>query len=171
MNSNENSIVSALIEASAIGDLSTVASLLSQCADVKEPLRKALCSAALNGHAECVKLLILKSSRESCSDAICVAANQGHADCVKLLLPASCPNTENSTALLTAAENGHAECVALLIPTSNLRVADFGALRHSVVHGHLECLRALLSVSYSWPRKIERWSKPPKMAAMSASDF
>lgn len=55
------------------------------------------------------------------SSALSLAALNGHIECVKLLMPFSDPKRSDSQALRWAVENGHVECVKLLMPASIIK--------------------------------------------------
>lgn len=81
----------------------------------------ALHQAAINGHRECVFLLLTISDPEAKdvfgNTALHCAAYHGHRECVSLLLPVSDPEANNMfgcTALHIAKENGHAGCAVLI---------------------------------------------------------
>ena len=118
-----------LLEAALSGLVDDVLALLDEGANIEfkdaNDESTALMCASLNGHAECVRLLIQYGAKtDSKSDggatALLLAARNGHTECVRLLIDsgASKENAKNEcgfTALMFAAANGHTECVGLLV--------------------------------------------------------
>lgn len=87
----------------------------------------ALMLASINGHEECVKILLPHSDALAQDGggftALMAAAGNGLVDCVRLLLPWSDPlatNNSGYSALMCAADGGHEACVKLLLLKSNL---------------------------------------------------
>ena len=99
--------------------------LITQCKKSIVTMTEALNLASVNGHAECVKLLIPVSdlkSNDSC--ALRLASRNGHTECVKLLIPVSNAKDIDSFALRLASENGRTDCVELLLPHSDISSWD-----------------------------------------------
>ena len=145
---SSNNLSQTLDARAELGDLAGVASLLSLGSCSLAQASKALCEAAENGHAECVKILIpFSDPKARDSEALVSAARKGHAECILLLIPVSDPRDEDSQALCGAAENGHAECVKILIPLSDPKDKNSRALRWAACNGHAECVKLLIPVS------------------------
>jgi hypothetical protein len=118
------------MKAARWGALSALAQALDGGADALAGDSEALGVAALNGHVDCVRLLIPASDAKARqSYALRWAAHEGRRDCVELLIPASDPLARDSYALRMAAQHGHAECVKLLIEVSAPKARDSLALR------------------------------------------
>lgn len=71
------------------------------------------------------------------SRALCAAAVEGHIECVRLLLPVSNPQ-DYSLALFEAVLTQEQEIVDLLCPVSNLDDAIFRLQRHPYQYPHLK---------------------------------
>jgi len=145
-----------LYTAAEEGNTTEVARLTSRCNRTANG--DALGRAALNGHVDCVKVLLPNSSLKSTKDGLLWAAAQGHLDCVKLLKG----NNDVSSALFHAAGGGHTECVRFLLnyvdvthkehsdsafkehSDSALRLS---ALANAASKAHVECVRLLVEVS------------------------
>jgi hypothetical protein len=93
----------------------------------KSDVQKMIYVAALNGHTECVKMMLPHSlvpgSQMNHNDALISAAYKGHDECVKLLIPVCNPLAYRSAALCAAVESGNQRCVDLLLPVSNTQAA------------------------------------------------
>ena len=136
-----------LLKCARTGDAEGVESLLAQGADPCQNNSEPLVSAANNGHAECVKLLIPVSDPKAKSSlALRWASYNGHPECVKLLIPVSDPMAESSYALRWAAENGHADCVKLLIPVSDPK-HNHRALQMAIDYANPDCAKLLIPAS------------------------
>jgi ankyrin repeat protein len=137
-----------LKQAARLGDVSGLIQALDGGAQAFAGESAALGSAAQEGHAECVKLLMeVSDPKANESGALRWAALWGHAECVKLLIPVSDPLENDSLALRWAAAYGHGECVALLIEVSDPLVMNSDALRWAAKGGHADCVRLLLPAS------------------------
>lgn len=112
----------------------------------KPCLAKALETAARNGHAECVRMLIANShpNKESLNSLIWDAAKQGYAECVALFLPLVESKTYVQLALHSAALNGHSACLKLLIAASDPKANNIQALEGAACSGHVECVQLLI---------------------------
>ena len=105
--------------------------------------QEALRSAARNGRAECLGLLIpISDPKADDSSALSWAARNGHLKCVELLIPVSDPKASGSQALAFAAWAGHVECVKRLIPISNPH--DSLPLCWAASNDHIECVKLLI---------------------------
>lgn len=105
--------------------------------------QKALLSAARNGRAECLGVLIpLSDPKADNSRALSWAARKGHLECLDLLIPVSDPKASESQALALAAWAGHAECVKRLIPISNPH--DPLPLCWAASNDQIECVKLLI---------------------------
>jgi hypothetical protein len=147
-------------DAAEFGNAISLAALLSAGGNFKRNFAHcyAVYNAALNGHAECVKLLldaggdVNKCTKDGVSP-IFVAAQNGHAECLKLLLDAGgdvnkCHNDGASFPIYTAAFNCHAECLKLLLAAGgdvNKCTKDgVSPIVIAAQNGHAECLKLLL---------------------------
>ena len=152
----KKSLSEQIIEAATIGSAEQLNILIKQsknlisCSDYTEALKYA----SLEGHAECVKLLIpVSDPKANESIALLTASNCGHAECVKLLIPVSNVKANNSQALSYAAVAGHLECVKLLIPVSNPKSNKSRALLWAAEVNRYDCIKLLLPYS-----DISKWN-------------
>lgn len=139
-----------LLGLAASGDAPALASLLAWGVDPGFDDSAPLSYAALNGHAQCVKILLPLSDPAALgSRALRWAAKNGRLECAKLLLPACFASAEfdGRSALDLAAMNGHVECVRLLIPLGHVQARNSAALRFAADNGHAECVKLLLPLS------------------------
>ena len=153
-----------LLEAARNGDVERLRLLVDAKAfvnSVDNEGRTVIYSAAREGHAECVKVLLsvpgvdVNKANQNGRTPLNVAAGNGHAECVKLLLsaPAVDVNKANQngwTPLNAAASNGYAECVKMLLSAPGVDVnmtEEDGCtpLYVAVKEGHIECVNLLLS--------------------------
>ena len=102
--------------------------------------------AAINGHVDCVKLLIALSNVED-SGALKMAAQNGRSECVSLLMKIKHPVYDINNALRLAAIHGHVDCVTLLIPLADPKEDNSQALFAAATYGRTACMDALLVVS------------------------
>lgn len=137
-----------LYTAAEEGNTTEVARLTSRCNRTANG--DALGRAALNGHVDCVKVLLPNSSLKSTKDGLLWAAAQGHLDCVKLLKG----NNDASSPLFHAAGGGHTECVRFLlnyVDVTHKEHSDsalcLSALANAASKAHVECVRLLVEVS------------------------
>lgn len=137
-----------LAASARLGDAEQVRLCLMAGADARHNGSAALTWAAINGSAECVKLLIPVSDVQAHdSMALRRAAESGHAECVDLLIPASGTGESCFLALNAAVENGHVECVKILLPRTNVRHKNFYALQIAAARGYAGCVSLLLPQS------------------------
>lgn len=120
-----------------------------------------LYGAVINGHMECVKLLLAAPAIEvnradySGCTPLYRAAQFDSPDCVELLLSArgideNAADDDGRTPLMMAAENGCAECVKLLLAAPGIDVnrkdtRGATALQKAADNGHAECVKLLLA--------------------------
>lgn len=136
-----------LMRAAEAGDADQVSECLARGADPLCGNSRAIRMAALEGHVECVKLLIPASNpKANNSYVLCWAASNGHIECLRLLAPRSGSKVDNSRALRCAAAGGHAECVKILIPISNPKDNRL-ALKDAIDSQSVECVRLLIPES------------------------
>lgn len=86
-------------------------------------------SAAVIGHADCVRLLLEKECGLQCESgrtALMWAAHSGHADCVRLLVEreSGMKERKGQTALMIAVQNSKTNCVRLLLREKDLKNND-----------------------------------------------
>lgn len=144
----------ALILAAAIGDISTVLSLVPYQEKVTNTMGEtALMKAAENGHLEVVCALLDKQvgkATYSGKTALMSAALNGHLDVCKLLIPheAGMSRKDGWTALMSAARNNHLEIVKLLIDHEARRQTKDGttALIKAIEHGNLDAVKILAPI-------------------------
>lgn len=118
--------------------------------------------AAMNGHAECVRLLLAVTPAIDVNKGnftpLHYAAMNGHAECVRLLISApkirvnkvTNDYDDKKSALHYAAENGHTECVRLLLTSPDINVNNeaedhITALYLAAANGHTKCVQLLLA--------------------------
>ncbi|EFO62976.1 Protein 21.1 [Giardia lamblia P15] len=144
----------ALILAAAIGDISTVISLVPYQEKVTNTMGEtALMKAAENGHLEVVCALLDKQvgkATYSGKTALMSAALNGHIDVCRLLIPheAGMSRKDGWTALMSAARNNHLEIVRLLIDHEARRQTKDGttALIKAIEHGNLDAVKILAPI-------------------------
>jgi ankyrin repeat protein len=119
----------------------------------------ALGFAALNGHLDCVKLLLPRSRDRCGSDgrtALMFAAAGGQAECVRFLMASADASDAKTTtsngysALMDAALYGRVDCVELLLPVSDATArtaAGVTALMWAATAGNTDCVELLLPSS------------------------
>jgi len=106
--------------------------------------------AAINGHAEVVRVLVTAEnaySNDHMDNALRSAAANGHPDIVRILLAAGVDNHGiNDDILYLAAFYGQAEVVRLLLAAgANVHANCDAALRCAAAHGHAEVVHILLA--------------------------
>ena len=119
-----------LIQAAEVGDHERIASLLRLGDNVNRAYQSvynemALWNASLNGHRECIELLLDSGANVNAMDAngntcLMLSAQHGHHDCVQLLLEKGAnvnlyDQVSGRNAVYLAAKGCHDECVDLLI--------------------------------------------------------
>ncbi len=126
-NTNDNSDMSALMQAAEKGDTETVNDLLAKGADVNakdSTGRTTLIYAAFKGHTEIVQALLAKGAEVNAKDsaggtALIIAAVMGHADTVQVLLEkgadVNAKSNNGGTALMGTAAMGYADTVQVLL--------------------------------------------------------
>ncbi|UYM16681.1 ankyrin repeat domain-containing protein [Endozoicomonas euniceicola] len=157
------------LQACRAGDLETLQSLLNKNSSIaNKQFRSAvsgsgislLHAALLNGHKQCVELLI---NAEAVVDAVLttdgatplhLAAHKGHTECLKVLIKAGAAvdagrAMDGVTPLYFAAENGRTECVELLIKAradvDAARTTDGVTPLHIAAQdGHTRCVELLI---------------------------
>jgi ankyrin repeat protein len=136
--------------------------------------------AALNGHAECLKLLLaaggdVNKCDNNGSSPILMAALNGHAECLKLLLAAGgdvnkCDNN-GSSPIYVAAQKGHAEFLKLLLAAGGdvNKCDNDGAspIYVAAEKGHAECLKLLLAAGGDVNKCGNDGQSPILMAALN----
>ena len=90
-----------------------------------------------------------KSHKEQ--TALHYAAMNGHLDCVRILIPLSTPDAPDAygrTPIHRATENGYFQCVVCLLTVSNTHIKDandWSLLHWAARYGHTECVSLLLT--------------------------
>lgn len=125
--------------------------------DLSHNQTSALFAAALNGHTECVELLLSSGSPADVSDEngftpLHFAAAHGHSSCVEVLLIAGAAvdavAVGGQTSLFLACEAGRLDCAQILLSAGadrSLTTADKCTTLHAAVRsGHMDLLRLLL---------------------------
>ena len=125
-----------------------------------EQYRSLLCTAAQNGDAEKLRLLLQEGASVNMADEngqtpLSLAARYGHTECIRLLLgttgiDVNMADELDRTPLHWAAERNNAECVKLLLAAPGIeidKVRDFGdtPLQSATFWGRAECVSALLT--------------------------
>ncbi|XP_073429456.1 cortactin-binding protein 2 isoform X1 [Dendrobates tinctorius] len=116
----------------------------------------ALYSAAINGHTDCVKLLLTSGARVDATvsngfTALCTAAAQGHSKCAKELLVYNADINYvggGQTPLYLACKNGNCETVELLLDSgANRNIATnsgWTPIHAAADCGNTDCLKLLM---------------------------
>eukprot|EP00054_Salpingoeca_dolichothecata_P002218 m.22042 g.22042 ORF g.22042 m.22042 type:complete len:568 (+) comp12841_c0_seq2:86-1789(+) len=143
------------------GDVDTLAKLLQQPTNVNHTLDEKgylpLHFAAMNGHLECLKLLITKGadpqlvSHHGSWTPCHLAAMRGHAHCVRFLASHGAnifdPDDKGNTAGHMTATHGHLRALKSLLDLGDTMedVNDLGwsPFMCAAFHGHLACLQTL----------------------------
>ncbi|XP_036373873.1 LOW QUALITY PROTEIN: cortactin-binding protein 2-like [Megalops cyprinoides] len=153
-----------LLQAATQGNLTVMSLLLHQDPpQISHPhpdANAALFSAARNGHADCVQLLLAAGASADAPDAdgftpLHTAAAHGHARCVELLVGVSADvdlvAAGGQSALFLAGSSGSAECVRVLLNAGadcTVTTADGWTVVHALAsRGHSDSLELLLSHS------------------------
>ncbi|XP_051512702.1 cortactin-binding protein 2-like isoform X2 [Myxocyprinus asiaticus] len=151
-----------LLQAASQGNVTLLSMLLNQdpLLDIhhrQHELTSALISAALNGHTDCLNLLLTSGVSAEATDEtgftpLHAAAKNGHHGCVKALVKwgadveREC--SHGRTPLFLACEQGHVECVKVLLDAeadrSHVTTDNCTALHASVSSGHVDSLKLLL---------------------------
>uniref|UniRef100_A0A8C2APS4 Cortactin-binding protein 2 n=1 Tax=Cyprinus carpio TaxID=7962 RepID=A0A8C2APS4_CYPCA len=151
-----------LLQAASQGNVTLLSMLLNQdpLLDIhhhQHKLTSALISAALNGHTDCLNLLLTSGASADAVDEtgftpLHAAAENGHHGCVKALvkygadLDREC--SQGRTPLYLACEQGHVECVKVLLDAgadcSHVTTDNCTALHATVSSGHVGTLKLLL---------------------------
>ena len=156
-----------LLEAARNGDVERLRLLVDAEAfvnSVDNEGRTVIYSAACEGHAECVKVLLSvpgvdvnKANQNGCTP-LYMAVEEGHIECVNLLLSAPgvdvniAEKSNGNTPLHWAVKEKHYKCVEALLssPETDVNAVDrYGAtvLKEAAGAGDAECVRLLLNLS------------------------
>ncbi|XP_077104988.1 cortactin-binding protein 2 isoform X2 [Siphateles boraxobius] len=149
-----------LLQAASQGNVTLLSMLLNQdpLLDIhprQHELTSALISAALNGHTDCLNLLLTSgASAEAANETgftpLHASAVNGHHGCVKALLKCGADLEkeclQGRTPLYLACEQGHVECVKVLL--------DAGAERSHVTTDNCTALHAAVSSGHVGPLKL-----------------
>ncbi|KAJ2998700.1 hypothetical protein HDV02_004145 [Globomyces sp. JEL0801] len=119
--------------------------------DCNEPI----CYATLNGHVECVRLLLGDSrlKKKNLSDTIWCASASGHEECLKVLLGCNLINPQGdfneNYGLFMSVEKSKPECLKILLSDSRLdpSIEDNYLVRLASEKGDWQCLEILLQDS------------------------
>ncbi|XP_051726214.1 cortactin-binding protein 2 [Ctenopharyngodon idella] len=157
-----------LLQAASQGNVTLLSMLLNQdpLLDIHHrhhELTSALISAALNGHTDCLNLLLTSGASAEAADKtgftpLHAAAENGHHGCVKALvkcgadLEKEC--SQGRTPLYLACEQGHVECVKVLL--------DAGADRSHVTTDNCTALHAAVSSGHVGPLKLLLYHPSPE---------
>ncbi|XP_056621623.1 cortactin-binding protein 2 [Triplophysa dalaica] len=151
-----------LLQAASQGNVTLLSMLLNQdpLLDIhhhQHELTSALISAALNGHTDCLNMLLTSGASADSFDemgftALHAAAENGHHGCVRALVQCGADvekeDSRGGTPLFLACEQGHVECVKLLLDAgadrSHVTTDNCTALHAAVSSGHVDPLRLLL---------------------------
>ena len=156
-----------LLEAARNGDVERLRLLVDAKAfvnSVDNEGRTVIYTAAREGHAECVKLLLsapgvdVNMATKDGWTPLNVAASGGHAECVKLLLSAPgvdvnrAEKSSGNTPLYCAVKEKHYKCVEALLssPETDVNAVDkygYTVLQVAASAGDAECVRLLLNLS------------------------
>ncbi|CAM4581631.1 unnamed protein product [Leuciscus chuanchicus] len=157
-----------LLQAASQGNVTLLSMLLNQdpLLDVhhrQHELTSALISAALNGHTDCLNLLLTSgASAEAANETgftpLHASAVNGHHGCVKALVKCGADLEkeclQGRTPLYLACEQGHVECVKVLL--------DAGADRSHVTTDNCTALHAAVSSGHVGPLKLLLHHPSPK---------
>ncbi|XP_056110697.1 cortactin-binding protein 2 [Rhinichthys klamathensis goyatoka] len=149
-----------LLQAASQGNVTLLSMLLNQdpLLDIhhrQHELTSALISAALNGHTDCLNLLLTSgASAEAANETgftpLHASAVNGHHGCVKALVKCEADLEkeclQGRTPLYLACEQGHVECVKVLL--------DAGADRSHVTTNNCTALHAAVSSGHVGPLKL-----------------
>ncbi|XP_039539793.1 cortactin-binding protein 2 [Pimephales promelas] len=149
-----------LLQAASQGNVTLLSMLLNQdpLLDIhhrQHELTSALISAALNGHTDCLNLLLTSgASAEAANETeftpLHASAVNGHLGCVKALVKCEADLEkeclQGRTPLYLACEQGHVECVKVLL--------DAGADRSHVTTDNCTALHAAVSSGHVGPLKL-----------------
>ncbi|KAI6054667.1 cortactin-binding protein 2 isoform X2 [Marmota monax] len=150
-----------LQQAAAQGNVTLLSMLLNEEGlDINyscEDGHSALYSAAKNGHADCVRLLLNAEAQVDAADKngftpLCAAAAQGHFECVELLIAYNAHINHaaagGQTPLYLACKNGNKECVKLLLEAGtdrSVKTQDGWTPVHAAVDaGNVDSLKLLM---------------------------
>nr|XP_056701985.1 cortactin-binding protein 2 isoform X1 [Euleptes europaea] len=150
-----------LHQAAAQGNVTLLSMLLNEegldINDSYEDGYSALYSAVMNGHTDCVRLLLTSEAQVDPVDKngftpLCSAVAQGHCKCAELLIMyhanVNHAAERGETPLYLACGNGNDECVKLLLEAGanrNAKTCDGWTPIHAAVGaGHVDCLRLLM---------------------------
>ncbi|XP_054844101.1 LOW QUALITY PROTEIN: cortactin-binding protein 2 [Eublepharis macularius] len=150
-----------LHQAAAQGNVTLLSMLLNEeglnINDSSEDGYSALYSAAMNGHTDCVRLLLTSEAQVDLVDKngftpLCSAVAQGHCKCAELLImyraDINHAAERGETPLYLACGNGNDECVKLLLEAGadrSAKTCDGWTPIHAAVDaGHVDCLRLLM---------------------------
>ncbi|XP_069925918.1 cortactin-binding protein 2 isoform X1 [Oryctolagus cuniculus] len=117
----------------------------------------ALYSAATNGHADCVRLLLNAEAQVNAAEKngftpLCAAAAQGHFECLELLLASDADVNHaadgGQTPLYLACKNGNTDCIKLLLEAGtdrSIKTRDGWTPVHAAVDtGNVDSLKLLM---------------------------
>nr|XP_034983262.1 cortactin-binding protein 2 isoform X5 [Zootoca vivipara] len=150
-----------LHQAAAQGNVTLLSMLLNEegldINDSCEDGYSALYSAAMNGHTDCVRLLLTSEAQVDPVDKngftpLCSAVAQGHYKCAELLImyhaDINHAAEEGETPLYLACRNGNNECVKLLLEAGadrSAKTCDGWTPFHAAVNAdNVDCLRFLM---------------------------
>uniref|UniRef100_A0A8D0C1X9 Cortactin-binding protein 2 n=1 Tax=Salvator merianae TaxID=96440 RepID=A0A8D0C1X9_SALMN len=150
-----------LHQAAAQGNVTLLSMLLNEegldINDSCEDGYSALYSAAMNGHTDCVRLLLTSEAQLDPVDKngftpLCSAATQGHYKCAELLIlhhaDVNHAAEKGETPLYLACGNGNNECVKLLLEAGadrSAKTCDGRTPFHAAVDAdNVDCLRLLM---------------------------
>ncbi|XP_053109737.1 cortactin-binding protein 2 [Hemicordylus capensis] len=150
-----------LHQAGAQGNVTLLSMLLNEGGlDINESCEdgySALYSAAMNGHTDCVRLLLTSEAQVDPVDKngftpLCSAVAQGHYKCAELLLmyraDVNHAAERGETPLYLACGNGNNECVKLLLEAGadrSTKTCDGWTPFHAAVDaGNVDCLQLLM---------------------------
>ncbi|KAJ6654089.1 hypothetical protein lerEdw1_007453 [Lerista edwardsae] len=150
-----------LHQAAAQGNVTLLSMLLNEegldINDFCEDGYSALYSAAMNGHTDCVRLLLTSEAQVDPVDKngftpLCSAVAQGHCECAELLImyhaDVNHAAERGETPLYLACGNGNNECVRLLLEAGadrSTKTCNGWTPFHAAVDtGNVDCLRFLM---------------------------
>lgn len=145
---DQNLLNQSLSTAALLGDSTLVASLIAEGADPAADGSMALRFSSMNGHCECVELLLPLSGAGSCSMALIMASLCGRAECVKLVLAISKQVLALNDALESAANRGHTGCMLILLPL--IPAFSTGALLSAARSGRAAAVSTLLGANLDY---------------------